>query len=58
MDWMQQLGGVLDRYTGGTADHDSAVRDYEHVATTAPRDTVAQGLAEAFRSDRTPAFAR
>jgi hypothetical protein len=59
MDWMKELSGVLGKYegAGASAPPDSAHEDFDRVATAAPRSEVAQGLAAAFRSDRTPAFA-
>jgi len=56
MDWMQQLGGVLQRYGTGQGDHTQAPADFDHVAQSAPRDAITTGLAEAFRSSETPAF--
>jgi hypothetical protein len=56
MDWMQQLGGVLQRYGNGDGDHTQAESDFDHVARTAPTDVVSSGLADAFRSDQTPPF--
>ena len=56
MDWMQQLGGVLQRYANGTGDHTQAASDFDHVAQTAPREAVGAGLADAFRSSQTPPF--
>jgi len=57
MDWMQQLGGVLQRYGSGQGDHSQAVTDFDHVAQAAPRDVLSSGLADAFRSSQTPPFA-
>jgi hypothetical protein len=56
MDWMQQLGGVLQRYGSGQADHSQADSDFDHVARTAPPDVLGSGLADAFRSSQTPPF--
>ena len=56
MDWMQQVEGLLNRYTTGAGDHATAERDFEHVAQAAPRDAVAAGLADAFRSPQTAPF--
>jgi hypothetical protein len=58
MDWMQQLGGVLNQYASGRGDHTQAPADFDHIAKGAPRDAIAAGLSEAFRSDQTPPFAR
>jgi hypothetical protein len=59
MDWMKQIGGVLDRYAEGGAQRppDAAVHeDFDRFAQAAPPDAVADGLAAAFRSDQTPPF--
>ncbi len=58
MNWMQQLGGLLQQYisdasVGASPD---VTQDFERVAQTAPLSELADGLAAAFRSDRTPAF--
>src|SRR5215467_14745184 len=58
MSWIDQLGGVLEQYTGAaTAQAPGTVhQDFDQVAQTAPHSAIADGLAEAFRSDQTPAF--
>src|SRR5215218_6018621 len=56
MDWMQQLGSMLQNYATGSADHRAAEQDFDHVAQHAPRDTMAAGIAEAFRSNQTAPF--
>ena len=59
MDWMKQIGGVLDRYAEGGAPRppDAAVHeDFDRFAQAAPPDEVADGLSAAFRSDQTPPF--
>jgi hypothetical protein len=59
MDWMKQIGGVLDRYAEGGAPRppDAAVHeDFDRFAQAAPPDAVADGLSAAFRSDQTPPF--
>jgi hypothetical protein len=58
MNWLEQLGGVLQQYTTTTSgDHpSSAESDFDQVATVAPREAVAGGLADAFRSQDTPPF--
>ena len=60
MDWMKQLGGVLDRYADPNqqGEPDGVHDDYDRFAQAAPPDAVADGLAAAFRSDRTPPFAQ
>jgi len=58
MNWMDQLGGLLQQYTSATNTDASprVTQDFEQVAQAAPPSTLADGLAAAFRSDRTPAF--
>jgi len=58
MNWLEQLGGVLQQYAGATPTQApfSAEDDFDQVATVAPRDAVAGGLADAFRSNDTPPF--
>lgn len=58
MDWMNQLSGMLQQYSGaqpnqapGTVDN-----DFDQLANTAPRSALADGLGAAFRSDQTPPF--
>jgi hypothetical protein len=48
------LGKILDRYAGQDQDGDND--DFDQVAQQAPPTVVSQGVAEAFRSDRTPPF--
>jgi hypothetical protein len=58
MNWLEQIGGVLQQYAGASAGQapSSADNDFDHVATVAPREAVAGGLADAFRSQDTPPF--
>lgn len=58
MNWFEQLGGVLQQYANATPNQapSSAENDFDQVATVAPREAVAGGIAEAFRSDETPPF--
>ena len=49
------LGKILDRYAGQD-DRDGNDDDFDQVAQQAPPNVVSQGVAEAFRSDRTPPF--
>ncbi|HET8644254.1 MAG TPA: hypothetical protein VFO85_02120 [Vicinamibacteria bacterium] len=61
MDWMKQLGSVLDRYTGDPrpdAVPDTVEDDFDEFARTAPPEALSDGLAAAFRSDQTPEFAQ
>jgi hypothetical protein len=58
MNWMNQLSGVLQQYSGTAAApapttvHD----DFNQIAESAPPSALADGLAAAFRSDQTPEF--
>ena len=58
MGWMNQLGGLLQQYTGlGAAQAPDTVHDdFDQLAQSAPQPALAEGLAEAFRSNQTPAF--
>ena len=61
MSWLDALNDVVQRYSGQAGGAASAPEDphgdYEQVAKTAPREVVADGLSQAFRSDQTPSFA-
>lgn len=52
------LGNLLQQYMGGAsgADNTRAEEDFERVTQAAPREAVAQGVTQAFRSDQTPPF--
>jgi hypothetical protein len=59
MDWMKQIGGVLDRYADGGAARaaDPAVNeDFDRFAQAAPPEELADGLSAAFRSDQSHPF--
>jgi hypothetical protein len=60
MDWMNALGGILQRYTGqggGTAPAaEDPHEDFQQVTRAAPANIIAGGIARAFRSDQTPPF--
>lgn len=56
MDWMNQIGGMLQQYAGGEQNADNVHDDFEQTAQAAPSSVVADGLAAAFRSDQTPPF--
>jgi hypothetical protein len=60
MSWMDEIGNILQRYTGGAAGTASAPTDvdqhFDQVARAAPQSVVADGLAESFRSNQTPPF--
>jgi hypothetical protein len=58
MDWTQQLGSMLQNYATGSADHQAAEQDFDHVAQHAPRETVAAGIAEAFPNMLSQLFGR
>jgi hypothetical protein len=58
MDLMNELSGLLQKYTGAQTDQtqDTVHDDFDQVAQAAPQPAVADGLAAAFRSDQTPEF--
>ncbi|HEX8091490.1 MAG TPA: hypothetical protein VF762_21735, partial [Blastocatellia bacterium] len=58
MNWINQLGGLLEQYTGvGASQAPSTVHDdFDQFAQVAPSGTLADGLSAAFRSDQTPPF--
>jgi hypothetical protein len=61
MDWKNEIENLVQRYSSGNQSNAmSAVQDphqdFQEVASRAPQDVVAGGLAQAFRSDQTPAF--
>ncbi len=58
MSWMNEVSDLLQQYKGtaGSAAPPDAPADFSKVAERAPPSVVSSGLAEAFRSDRTPAF--
>lgn len=60
MDWMNQIGGLLQQYQGGNAGQEPADvhNDFDQVAQSAPASALANGIAGAFRSDQTPPFAQ
>jgi hypothetical protein len=60
MDWLKQIGGVLERYEGARPDSPppDVERHFDTYSRVAPQATLSDGLAAAFRSDRTPPFAR
>lgn len=55
MDWLNQIGGLLQQYGGGQS-RDTAEDDFDQVARHAPQEDIAEGMAESFRSDQTPPF--
>jgi hypothetical protein len=58
MDWMSQVGNILQQYSGTPANQapDTVNDDFDQFAQAAPQSALADGLAAAFRSDQTPAF--
>jgi len=58
MNWLEQVGGLLQQYTSAsdTDASPNATQDFDQVAQAAPSSTLAEGIAAAFRSDRTPPF--
>jgi len=60
MDWMKQMGDILDRYGDATPDRppETVQTDFDVLAQNAPPAAVSEGLSAAFRSDRTPEFAQ
>jgi hypothetical protein len=58
MDWMKQMGGVLDQYGRASAARppETVINDFDRFAQAAPPSAVSEGLAAAFRSDQTPPF--
>ena len=58
MSWTDTIGNLLQQYTGGAAAGAQPASDvqahFDEVSQAVPSGTLAQGLAEAFRSDRTP----
>lgn len=60
MDWMNQLSGILQQYSGASADQapPTVHNDFDQFTQTAPSSALADGLAAAFRSGQTPPFAQ
>lgn len=58
MDWMNQLGGILQQYTGAQPGQapDTVHDDFDQLAQNAPPAALSDGLAAAFRSEQTPEF--
>jgi hypothetical protein len=52
------LGNLLQQYLGGGANANTAQAsdDFDRVAQSAPRETLAHGVTQALRSDQTPPF--
>ena len=60
MGWMDDLGGILERYAAAPQGQPSASthEDFDKLTQAAPASVVADGLAAAFRSEATPPFAQ
>jgi len=58
MDWLKQVGAVLDQYENAQPERPpkDVEQHFDTYSRIAPEATVADGLAAAFRSDRTPPF--
>ena len=58
MDWMNQLGAVLQQYNGAGAARApvNVEDDFDKVTQEAPQSALADGIAAAFRSEETPDF--
>jgi hypothetical protein len=58
MDFMNQIGGLLQKYAGMQAAQapDTAQDDFDQLTNSVPRSTLTEGIAEAFRSNQTPPF--
>ena len=58
MSWMDQIGNMLQQYSGANAQAapDNVQDDFDQFAQSAPPSAVADGLAAAFRSEETPPF--
>jgi hypothetical protein len=58
MDFMKELGGLLQQYQGAQPDQapDTVDDDFDNVARAAPQPALADGLSAAFRSEQTPEF--
>lgn len=60
MSWFNQIGNLLKQYTTSSGAAAAPAPDvhahFDEVAQAAPKGVIAEGLAAAFRSDRTPVF--
>ena len=58
MDWMNQIGGLLQQYQGAQPNQapDTVHDDFDQFSQNAPPSALADGLAAAFRSEQTPPF--
>jgi len=53
---MPGVSHILRLYTGGGKPQPDAEEHFGQVANAVPKSSLADGLAEAFRSDETPSF--
>jgi hypothetical protein len=60
MDWINQVGGLLQKYVGAQAEQapPGIDDDFDQVTQAAPRGALAEGVAAAFRSDQTAPFSQ
>ncbi len=58
MDWMNQISGMLQQYSGANANQAPSTvhNDYDQFTQAAPQSAIAEGLSAAFRSNETPPF--
>jgi len=56
MSWMNMLGGLVQQFAGGQASPEDAERHFDQISQAVPSGTLGSSLADAFRSDQTPAF--
>lgn len=61
MGWMDQIGGLLQRYAGGEPatpprQPEEVQQHFEQAASAAPQGVLSEALSNAFRSNATPAF--
>jgi len=56
MGVLDDLGSLASQFAGGRVSETEVHDAYDRTAREAPREAVAEGLTEAFRSDQTPPF--
>jgi hypothetical protein len=61
MNWMNQIGGLLQQYAGAepattSRQPEEVQQHFEQAASAAPQGVLSEALANAFRSNATPAF--
>jgi len=56
MGLLDNITGLLNQYSAGNASSEDVHSAYDEVAHAVPKDTLADGISHAFRSDQTPAF--